>query len=226
MIPFVFSIFLYLIISRAMLWLQKRFNLHHNLSLIITVFLFIITIVSVTFLTSNSIDSFIQGADQYKGKVQLLNLASLEISGIDLNVAYGISSNFSIQVQHSHLFYYKNEGFPGTGFDDILGENGYPAWRNNITLDYSKDKTNIRLIGKTVGEHEKSVSEEGDIPSYTEFDLNYSRILNSNSSFTVGVQNLLKSEPPLDDSNQNAQLNASLYNPRGQNVFVGFKHRF
>jgi AI-2 transport protein TqsA len=70
MIPFVFSIFLYLIISRAMLWLQHKFNLHHNLSLIITVFVFVIAIVSVTFITSSSIDSFIKGADQYNGKVQ------------------------------------------------------------------------------------------------------------------------------------------------------------
>jgi iron complex outermembrane receptor protein len=156
----------------------------------------------------------------------LLNLASLQISGIDLNAAYAISNNFTLQLQHSHLFYYKNEGFPGTGFDDILGENGFPAWRNNITLDFSKGKTNVRLIAKTVGEHEKSVPEEGDIPSYTEFDLNYSRVLTSNSSLTVGVQNLLQSEPPLDDSKQNQQLNAELYNPRGQNIFVGFKHRF
>jgi AI-2 transport protein TqsA len=70
MIPFVFSIFLFLIISRAMLWLQNKFKLHHNLSLFITVFVFIITIVIVTFITSNSIDSFIKGADQYNGKIQ------------------------------------------------------------------------------------------------------------------------------------------------------------
>lgn len=159
-------------------------------------------------------------------KAPLLNLASLEISGIDLNTGFAISSNFSLQINYSQLFYYRNEGFPGTGFEDQLGMNGFPATRHNITLDYSKDNTNIRLIAKTVGEHEKAVPEEGDIPAYTEVDLNYSQGITNNSSFTVGVQNLFKSTPPLDDSNQNEQLNASLYNPRGQNVFVGYKQRF
>ena len=69
MIPFVLSIFMYLIVSPIMHWIQKRFKLHHSLSLIITILVFTLLILLVTVLVSSSIDSFLQGPDQYKGKV-------------------------------------------------------------------------------------------------------------------------------------------------------------
>lgn len=70
MIPFIFSVFMYLIISPAMGWLTKRFNLHHMVALIITLSAFIIGIIGLTLLTSSSVDSFLDGAGQYKTKVQ------------------------------------------------------------------------------------------------------------------------------------------------------------
>lgn len=156
----------------------------------------------------------------------LLNLGSLEISGVDFTSSVALGSNFTLQISHSQLFYYKNEGFPGTGFENQLGQNGLPAWRNNVTLDYARGKSTVRLIAKTIGEHEKAVREEGWLPAYTEVDMNYTLQMTQASSITVGVQNVLKTTPPLDDTNQNEQLNAALYNPRGQNVFVGYKQRF
>lgn len=69
MIPFVLSIFMYLIVSPLMHWIQKKFKLHRSLSLIITILIFSLLILMVTVLVSSSIDSFLQGTDQYKGKV-------------------------------------------------------------------------------------------------------------------------------------------------------------
>ncbi len=69
MVPFVFSIFLYLTISPVMHWMQGKFKLPHFVSLVITVLLFLVTFVLFTLLTSSSIDSFLEGADQYKDKV-------------------------------------------------------------------------------------------------------------------------------------------------------------
>lgn len=86
--------------------------------------------------------------------------------------------------------------------------------------------SSLRMIVKTIGEHEKSVPQEGMLDSYTEVDLNYTHEFKSNTSLTLGVTNLLASTPPLDETNQNQQLNANLYNPRGQSVFIGLKQRF
>lgn len=70
MIPFVLSIFLYLIISPFMSWMQTKFKLPSAMVLIITIVLFLGFISLITLLTSTSIDSFLEGAGQYKGKVQ------------------------------------------------------------------------------------------------------------------------------------------------------------
>lgn len=70
MIPFVLSIFMYLIISPIMIWIEKRFKLHHTVALILTILIFIIISSLITLLVSSSIDSFLKGTDQYKGKVQ------------------------------------------------------------------------------------------------------------------------------------------------------------
>ncbi len=156
----------------------------------------------------------------------LLNLGSLEISGIDLNTQYAVSNAFTLKMNHSHLFYYKKEGFPGTGYENILNSNGYPAWRNNITLEFAKGSATIALIAKTVGQHDKAVKEEGELPAYTEYDLNYTQGLGRSTTITFGVQNLFGTTPPLDESNSAEKLNADLYNPRGQLAFVGFKQRF
>lgn len=69
MIPFVFSIFMYLIISPFMGWMQKKYKLHSSIVLVITIVFFVSVILILTILTSTSIDSFLQGAGQYKEKV-------------------------------------------------------------------------------------------------------------------------------------------------------------
>jgi outer membrane receptor protein involved in Fe transport len=70
------------------------------------------------------------------------------------------------------------------------------------------------------------VPEEGELPAYTEVDLSYNRDLFSKTTLTLGVQNLLSTIAPLDDSNPNSQMLTSLYNPRGQVVFAAIKQGF
>lgn len=70
MIPFVLSIFLYLIISPLMVWMQIKLKVPSFLALIITIVFFIGVFSLITLLASSSIDSFLNGAGQYKGKVQ------------------------------------------------------------------------------------------------------------------------------------------------------------
>ena len=74
---------MYLIISPCMHWIGKRFKLHHSVALIITIALFIMTFIGITALTSSSVDSFLQGAGQYKSKVQGA-ATSIEIKAAEL----------------------------------------------------------------------------------------------------------------------------------------------
>lgn len=69
LIPFTLSIFLYLIISPFMIWLQERFKLSSNITLVITVLLFCTSITLISLLVVQSLDRFIQDADQYNDRI-------------------------------------------------------------------------------------------------------------------------------------------------------------
>jgi AI-2 transport protein TqsA len=69
MIPFVLSIFMYLIISPAMLWMQNKYKLHHSITLLIAIIIFLTILLVLIALISGSIDSFLDGIDSYKEKV-------------------------------------------------------------------------------------------------------------------------------------------------------------
>ncbi|MEX1098776.1 MAG: AI-2E family transporter, partial [Bacteriovoracaceae bacterium] len=70
MIPFVLSVFLYLILTPIMKGLQTKLKMKRWAALALTLFLFLSGIILITWLISGSIDSFIQGIDQYKDRVQ------------------------------------------------------------------------------------------------------------------------------------------------------------
>lgn len=83
MIPFTLSVFLYLILTPVMKWLQARFKLKRWMALSITLFIFTASIICLTWLVSGSIDSFIQGIDQYKDRLDSLT-STIEVKLKDL----------------------------------------------------------------------------------------------------------------------------------------------
>lgn len=99
MIPFVLSIFMYLIISPIMVWLQNKFKLHHSVALILTILIFTVASLLITVMVSTSIDSFLKGTDQYKDKVQS---AALFIEAKATSLGYDIST-FNIREKISSV---------------------------------------------------------------------------------------------------------------------------
>ncbi|MCB0390710.1 MAG: TonB-dependent receptor [Bdellovibrionales bacterium] len=158
------------------------------------------------------------------------NLSGKELYGIDLTAQQSLYTGigkFRVVVEHSHLFFYKYEGFQGLGFKNILGEKGKPAWRNNITLGYSpKENQEASLVARTIASHDKEIPEYGDLQQYTEYDLRYSYDTERFGMFTAGVKNLFKTTPPLDDSDTNNQLDIELYSQLGQSMYVNYKKSF
>lgn len=87
MIPFVLSLFLYLIISPFMTWQQVKLKLNQNMSLISTIVLFILSTSLLIFILNSSLQNFLEGADTYKDK--LLN-AKVEITQLTDQLGFNI----------------------------------------------------------------------------------------------------------------------------------------
>lgn len=156
----------------------------------------------------------------------LQNLAAQEISGLDLSTQLRLG-RVKMSWQYSQLFYFKEEGFPGMGLKNRLGENGRPRWRHVAGISYSPgDRHNLSLAALTVGEHDKVVESEGSLPAYTSLDLTYSFSYPRFGVLTAGVKNLLGTTPPLDDSQPSSPLNVTLYDQIGRQFFTGYKAIF
>lgn len=154
----------------------------------------------------------------------LQNLSAQDVSGIDLSVGYRLGK-FKISSEQSQLFYFKEQGFPGTPKRDKLGEAGRPKWRNTTTLSYRPlDQHTVNLMAGTIGGQKKAVEENGTLSHYTSLDLQYVYAMKS-SEFTFGVMNVLGTTPPLDDSNPKP-LDTTLYDQIGRQFLASYKIKF
>lgn len=159
-------------------------------------------------------------------RAPLQNLSKREIFGIDFTQEFKFKK-FLLKLEHSHLVYYKEEGFPGTGFENTLNENGQPQWRNNIVVGVNPtENQSFSYIIKTIGSHKKAVEEAGYLKQYTDVDFQYKADLGATGVVTLGIKNVLGSTPPLDDSNPNNQLDSSLYSSVGRLAYMGYKASF
>ncbi len=156
----------------------------------------------------------------------LQNLSSQEVSGLDIAISYKLG-RAKLSTDHSQLFYFKEEGFPGGGQRNKLGEFGRPIWRNTTAISYSlSDKQDLSIAALTTAGQGKSVAGTGNLINYTEFDLAYSYKTKSIGSFSFGIKNILGSTPPLDDSNPLDPVNTAIYDQIGRQVIAGYKVKF
>ncbi len=154
------------------------------------------------------------------------NLASQDVSGIDLSAGYSFAQ-FRLSSSHSYLFFFREEGFPGAGMRDKLGENGKPEWRNATSLTFlPQDNQSITATAITLGSHKKAVESAGKLSNYTTVDLQYVYQTKRIGEFTLGVRNVLGTTPPLDDSSPNEQLDAMLYDQIGRQFLAAYKINF
>jgi len=154
------------------------------------------------------------------------NLSAKKISGLDLSSNYRIAS-FRLSDEHSRLFYYREEGFPGMGLRNKLDENERPRWKNTAAVTFvPNDQHDVTVSALTIAGQQKAVKEMGRLPNYTSYAVNYALHTKKLGTFTVGVKNVLGSTPPLDDSNPGEQLNVELYDQIGRQFLVGYTKAF
>ncbi len=156
----------------------------------------------------------------------LQNLSKREVFGIDVGSSVRLGK-FRLGTDHSHLFWYKQEGFPGTGQKNELGENGVPKWRNVTSLGFvPNERHDVTLSALTIAGQEKEVEGTGMLPNYTTFNLSYSYKMKRFGTLSAGIYNLMGSTPPIDDSNPNIPLNITLYDQIGRQYYTGYKATF
>lgn len=156
----------------------------------------------------------------------LQNLSSREVFGIDIGTSYRLGK-VRLATDHSHLFWYKEEGFPGVGTTDQLGENGVPKWRNVSSVTFMpNDRHDLSLAALTTAGQEKAVEGAGMLPNYTTWDVQYSYRLKRLGTLSAGVKNVLGTTPPIDNTNANQPLNIELYDQIGRQYYTGYKATF
>ena len=157
----------------------------------------------------------------------LQNLSTQKVQGLDLSASYKFLNMFKLSDDHSALFYFDEEGFPGAGLRDKLGENGRPGWRNTAALGFTPaDQHELTLVAMTIAGQEKAVKELGNLPHYTQLDFLYAYDAKQWGQFSLGIKNLLGTTPPLDDSSPTSPLNTSLYDQIGRQYVLGYKKTF
>lgn len=154
------------------------------------------------------------------------NLAAQEVSGIDVSTSVRVAK-MKFGMEHSQLFYFKEQGFPGTPYRNKLGENGKPHWRNVLSAGYTaNERHNLTASANTTAGQMKAVKEEGRLPNYTTYDMQYSYDTKKIGTFIAGVRNVFGSTPPLDDTNPNGMLDTTIYDQIGRQYFTGYKTSF
>ena len=163
----------------------------------------------------------------------LQNLASLNTEGLDFSFSAGhfFNSIGDIQFNTAHSLYltYNSQGFPGVGFDNKLGSNGRPRWKNTTNLSYIPKFHQDSKLGftfHTTGAHKKSDPSAGRIKRHHQLDMQYTNNAVLGGALTLGLNNVLNRDPPLDDTLTSDQLDDTLYSPRGQSAYINYKYKF
>lgn len=164
-----------------------------------------------------------------------LNLQEEEISGVDVNISSKLSDSFlshawSLDEEMGYILFYKKEGFPGAGKRNVIGEWGYPGWRNTISVTASREKMAYTLGLRTIpGQNVIDRFENEKISDMNEFDLTIVYKHSKTAMFNVGIRNLLDSKPPFDKdggTGGGSEVNSSLYDVNQRIGFVGYSQKF
>jgi iron complex outermembrane receptor protein len=159
-----------------------------------------------------------------------LNLQSRDVYGIDANLGYIVPGSLwgmrlGFNDEYGIILSYKQELFPGLGKEEIAGEG--PAWRNNFSVLVKNEASELSATARTTSKVSKANGAEGQLPVYTEYDLNYALDFAWNGSLAAGVKNIFGSTPPIDETAGTGQgLYSSIYNPYGRVYYISYRQGF
>lgn len=164
-----------------------------------------------------------------------LNLQDLELSGVDFNMEYQITNDFfghslSFQDDFSYMVYYNQEGFPGAGKRNVVGEFGFPKWRNGFGFTMKKEALTYILSGRTIpgqGLSNRSIKKKTN--DYTEMDIAVSYKVSKSGTLGFGFRNMFDTNPPADFlSGETGEtiVDGSMYDINGRVGFISYSQKF
>ncbi len=164
-----------------------------------------------------------------------LNLQKEEISGIDLSTNVELvgslwQHHLSLQDDVSYLVFYNRSGFPGIAQRNVLGEWGYPGWRNSMNISLKNQTSTYSLTLRTIpGQNVQNRHINEKIPDLNEIDLSATYKYSKTLHLVAGIKNLLNSNQPADSSGGPggaAAVNHDLYDINGRKFFVALSEKF
>ncbi|WP_404711850.1 TonB-dependent receptor domain-containing protein [Sphingomonas sp. MMS24-J13] len=189
-----------------------------------------------------------------------LNVASQKASGVDFDLQYGThisGGKFNLRVQGTRNIHQKYQPFvtePSTDYNGTLGQQGAgagPKWLSSLDADWTdkSDTVTFHYGLKYVGPQDSTdligpyvaglglgaVNTIYRVGNYFEHAISVRFKVQKAGSFTVGVQNLTNSHPPVVSQTPTTNglytrignyFNSSNYDYYGRSVFVHFTHHF
>lgn len=136
------------------------------------------------------------------------NLSTVKASGLTVNAYSSVPTSFgtfSYKTDYSYFLSYTQQKLPGGKFEQYLEEGGQPRWRWSNTFGYGIANNEIRLTSNSNARFQKGNKFYGFVGSYTNWDLNYSYVVNKTFDFELGGTNIFQQGYPKDDTDAISQ---------------------
>jgi iron complex outermembrane recepter protein len=165
-----------------------------------------------------------------------VNLASTQVSGLDLGLKFQLpifrDFRFRLTVDHSILFEYRNEPFPGLGIENQIGFAGVPYWRNNAGIGLGNRVYDFSVLARTIGETNASALAQvpgtgGKTRDHTELDLRVQYSAPWNGTISFLVRNVLDTDrPQYLEYLSSGFLDTEVYDPFGRTFSLNYRQDF
>ncbi|SMF35025.1 TonB-dependent receptor plug domain-containing protein [Pseudobacteriovorax antillogorgiicola] len=179
-------------------------------------------------------DGVVITRDETTGRVTSIfnpyvNTAALKTSGLDLNLKAKSEKytwgQLNLTTDYTYVLSYKQEQIAGQGFEELIEKNTTgdkrPRWRMSNTLFYSYDVHGLGLTNRQISGYDKSVAESGRVGSSSMWDMQYAYNAFFNGSVAFGVNNLLNTIPPKDETDgRNFGIEDRLHSSKGREFYI------
>ncbi len=179
-----------------------------------------------------------------------VNAAQLRTNGIDIQASYrfdtGATGRLTADLNATYILDYKLREAAGQPLVERAGRRNFgtvatatPEWRTNFSLNWTNGRHSLTGIVRYIDAYlndepltRSPVAPGQKIKSWTTLDAQYVLSLDgllggaSNTALSVGVVNLLNTDPPFAATENGLPYDTRVADPRGRQVYISLKQAF
>ncbi len=168
-----------------------------------------------------------------------VNVGTTIVDAIDAGVSYELKTETAgtwlFSVELTRMLSNRSEVNPGDGYGEAVGQvlqfDGWPKWRGigSVTWDYRKLQLGAMADFRSGLDYPHPGWDStgyAHVNSFLTFDLQASYNLPWQSRITVGIRNLMDSDPPLYIGDQGQWYISTLDNPFGRSYYMELSKKF